>query len=101
MGKKEKDKEQNSDGATGEGADAACNACYANWNLSRERATALDKLVAEAIARETAGITATFTAILNERTTVNLPETLKVTSGVGGFKALAPFDSTRDKAIYH
>ena len=38
---------------------------------------------------------------MNERTTVNLPETLKVTSGAAGFKAKTPFDWTWDKAIYH
>ena len=59
MGNKYKDKEQ---------------------DLSQERATTLDKLVVEAVARETAQITVTFTAILNERTAVSLPETLKVTS---------------------
>ena len=80
MGNKDKDKEQNSDGAMGEGADAACNACHANQDLSWESATALDKLVAEAVTRETTGITAMFTVILNERNAVNLPETLKVTS---------------------
>ena len=101
MGNKDKDKEQNSDGATGEGADATHDAHHANWDLSWERATASDRMVVEAIIRETAWITAMFTAILNERTTVNWPETLKVTSRAATFKVMTPFDWTRDKAIYH
>ena len=85
----------------GEGADAAHYGCQANQYLSCERAAALDRMVTEAIARETAQITVTFTAILNEIATVNLPETLKVTSKAADLKAMTPFDWTRDKTIYH
>ena len=60
MGNKDKDKEQNSDIAMGEGADSAHDAHHTSCDLSQERAAALGKLVAEAIARETAGITAMF-----------------------------------------
>ena len=96
-----KDKEQNSNaGAMGEGAESAHDACKASWDLSCERATALDKMVVEAIARETARLTVMFTAVLNERTTINLPTSLKVTSGAAGIKAMPPFDWTKDKAIY-
>ena len=85
----------------GKTTESACDVCHATWDLSHERVTTLDRMVTEAIARETAHITATFTAILNEKAMVNLPETLKVTSKAAGFKAMTPFDWTRDKAIYH
>ena len=68
---KDKDKEQHSDteavSEAGESATTreAHNTCQANRDLSRERQTAIDKLVAEAITRESAQLTATFTAILN------------------------------------
>ena len=85
----------------GEATESAHDACHATQDLSCERAAALDRMVMEAIARETAWITLMFTAILNERTAVYLPETLKVTSRAAGFKAMTPFDWTRDKTIYH
>ena len=97
MGNRDKDKEHSNTGAMREGADATHDACHTSW----ESATTLDRMVAEAITRETAQITATFTDILNERTAVNLPETLKVTSRAAGFKVMTPFDRTRDKTIYH
>ena len=50
--------------------------------------------------RKTAQITATFTAILNQNNAANMPTSLKVTSGAAGIKAMAPFDLTKDKAIY-
>ena len=69
---KDKDKEQNSDagagaGAMGATAGSAHDVHHASWDLSHERAAALDKLVLEAIARET-------TKRENERTAVNLLE---------------------------
>ena len=97
MVNKDKDKEHSNTGAMREGADATHDACHTSW----ERAATLDRMVAEAITRETSRITATFIVILNERTAVNLPETLKVTSGAAGFKTMTPFDWTRNKAIYH
>ena len=57
-----KDKEQNSDGATGtSNIDAAHDAHLASQNQSHEGPAAIDKLVAEAITRETAQLTVTFT----------------------------------------
>ena len=101
MGNKDKDKEYNNAGATGTDVDAAHDTHQASWDLSQERAATLDRMVTEAITRETAWITVMFTAVLDERTTVNLPESLKVTSRAAGFKAMTPFDWTRDKTIYH
>ena len=103
---KDKDKEQHSDAeATGEAGESAtakeaCNAHQASRDLSCGWAAAIDKLVAEAIARETAWITATFTVILNQNNVANMPTSLKVTSGATGIKAMPPFYWTKDKAIY-
>ena len=99
-----KDKEQNSDGAMENNADTAaqdaCDAPHASQDQSCERAMAIDKLVVEAITREYAQLTATFTAILKESNTVNMPTSLKVTSGAAGIKIIPPFNWTKDKAIY-
>ena len=54
----------------------------------------------EAIARETGKVTVHFQAIINERTTLSLAGSLKVTSGAAGFKVMDPFDWTKDKSIY-
>ena len=59
-----------------------------------------DKLVAEAVARESAQLTMTFTAILNKNSAANMPTSLKVTSRTAGIKAMPPFDWTKDKTIY-
>ena len=79
---------------------STCDAKQAAWNLSWERATAVEKLVADAVTRRTAKLMVTFTAILNERVTTSMPNSLKVTSGATGISAMPPFDWTRDKAIY-
>ena len=77
MGNKDKDKGQHSDaeamGEAGGAAKEACNACQASRDLSHERTATIDKLVVEAVARETAQITVTFTAILNQNKTANMP----------------------------
>ena len=106
MGNRDKDKEQHSSAEStdeeGESATTkeACNACQASRELSWERAATIDKLVVEAITRESSQLTATFTAILNQNNTANMPTSLKVTSGAVGIKAMPPFDWTKDKAIY-
>ena len=41
-----------------------------------------------------------YQAILNERGTVTLQTSLKVSSGANGFKVMDPFDWTKDKSIY-
>ena len=60
----------------------------------------MDKLVVEAVTRESTQLTVTFTAILKESNAVNMPTSLKVTSGAAGIKTMPPFDWTKDKAIY-
>ena len=100
-----KDKEHSDAEAMGEAGESAttreaCNAHQAVWDLSHERAAALDKLVVETITRESAWLTVTFTAILNQNHTVNMPTSLKVTSRAAGIKAMPPFDWTKDKTIY-
>ena len=100
MGNKDKDTEHSDAEAMGERADAACDACQASGDLSHERATALDKMVTDAVARETAWLTMTFMAILNERVTVNMSTSLKVISGDAGIKAMPLFYWAKHKAIY-
>ena len=92
MGNKDKDKEHSNAGAMREGAESACDACQTSQDLSRERAAALDQMVTDVVARETTWLTVTFMAILNNRTTVNMPTSLTVTSGVARIKAMPPFD---------
>ena len=67
---------------------------------SHEREATLSRQIAEAIARETAKITAHFQAILNKGTALSLAGSLKVTSGATDFKVMDPFDWTKDKSIY-
>ena len=100
MGNRDKDKEHSDAGTIGEDAESAHDARQANRDISHERATTIDKLVAEAIARESAWLTATFTAILRENSTANMPTSFKVTSGAAGIKAMPLFDWTKDKTIY-
>ena len=100
MGNRDKDKENSDAGTTGEGAESACEAHQATWDLSHERAATIDKLVAEDIARESAQLTVTFTAILNQNSTANMPTNLEVTSGAARIKVMPPFEWTKDKAIY-
>ena len=54
----------------------------------------------EAVAREMAKAHMHHQAILNERGTGAMPTSLKMTPGALGFKAMDPFDWTKDKAIY-
>ena len=99
-----KDKEHSKSEATGhwESATAreARNARQASRDLSHEREAALNRQIAEAVARETAKVTAHFQAILNERTTLSLAGSIKVTPSAADFKVMDPFDWTKDKSIY-
>ena len=79
----------------GEGGESAAtkeahNACQASRDLSHERVAAIDKLVVEAIAWESAQLTAAFMANLNQNNTANMLTSLKVTSEAAGIKAMAP-----------
>ena len=108
MGKKEKNKDQGdsaaaTEGASGDSITSPRDAHHTNRDLSQEREaqdTALAKQVAEAIAREMAKAHTHYQALFNERSTVVIPTSLKVTSGVSGFKVMDPFAWTNDKAIY-
>ena len=100
-----KDKMHSDAGTTGEAGECAAtryarNAHQANRDLSCERAAAIDKLLAEAIARESALLTAAITAILNQNNAANMPTSLKVTSRAAGIKAMPHFDWNKDKASY-
>ena len=84
----------------GEGAESARDAHQAAWDLSHKREAALNRQIAEAIAREAAKVTACFEAILNEKSALSLAGSLKVTSGATGFKVIDPFDWTKGETIY-
>ena len=103
MGNKDKDKEETSEGASGNSTLSPRDACQANRYLSWERQArdaTLAKQVVEAIAREMAKAHVHYQALLNERSTAAMPTSLKMTYGALGFKVMDPFDWTKDKAIY-
>ena len=103
MGNKDKNKEQIEEAASTESITNPWDACHTNRDLSQEREawdTTLAKTIAEAVAREMAKAHAHYQALLNERSTVVIPTSLKVTSRANGFKVMGPFDWTKDKAIY-
>ena len=75
----------------------------ANRDLSQEREaseTALANLVAEAVAREMSKAHGQYTTMMKEFCPPALPTTLKVTSGMNGFKLMDPFDWTKDRNRY-
>ena len=98
-----KDKEHSKSEAT-EGESTATkearNTHQASRDLSHEREATCNRQIVEAITRETAKVTVHFQAILNERTTLSLAGSLKVTSSAAGFKVMDPFDWTKDNSIY-
>ena len=103
MGNPNKDKEHSD---TTEGAESitvkeAREAHLAAHNASFEREardTALAKQVAEAVARERTNAHVHYQALCNERSTVAMPTSFKMTSRALGFKVMDPFDWTKDKA---
>ena len=97
-----KEKEQTSEGASGNDALSPKDAHKANRDLSWERDardTVLAKQVAEAVAREMAKAQMHYQALLNESKAA-MPTSLKMNSRALGFKVMDPFDWTKDKAIY-
>ena len=56
--------------------------------------------IAEAVTREMAKAHVHYQAILNERGATTLQTSLKGSSGANGFKAMDPFDWTKNKSIY-
>ena len=71
----------------------------------------LARTFAEAVARETQSIAEVFARqmekahaqyqdLIKESRTAALPTTLKVTSGLDGFRVMDPFDWTMDKNVY-
>ena len=81
-----------------------------SWDQEARDAT-LARTIAEAVTRETQTIAEVFTremtkahaqyqATIKENHATTLPSTLKVTSGLNGFRIMDPFDWTMDKTIY-
>ena len=106
MGKdKNKDKEHQ-DGETAASSETITSpwdAHQSNRDLSWDqeaRDAILAKKIAEAATREMAKAHVQYQALLNDRSVAAIPTSLKVTSGVNGFKVMDPFDWTKDKAIY-
>ena len=97
-----KDKNAVTEGATAD-LTSPREACQTNRNISQEREArdaALAKQVAKAVARELAKAHAQYTAMINEMHAPAIPTTLKITSGVNGFKVMDQFDWTKDGDIY-
>ena len=63
------------------------------------RDTALVQTITEAVTRKMAKAHAHYQAILNERGTTTLPTSLKISSGLHGFRVMDPFNWTKDKSI--
>ena len=106
MGKdKNKDKEhQNGETTTSsESITSPWDTCQSNRDCSQDR-EARDatpaKTIAKAVAREMAKAHVQYQALLNDRSAVVIPTSLKVTLGANGLKVMDPFDQTKDKAIY-
>ena len=100
---KDKNKKQDGEAASTENITSLQDACHANRDLSQEREArdaTLAKQVPEAVTREVVKAHVYYQALLNERSTVAMPTSLKVTSGASGFKVMDPFDWTKDNAIY-
>ena len=73
---------------------------HANRDLSKKREAwdaALAKTIAKAVAREMAKAHAHYQALLNEKSTVAMPTSLKVTSGASVFKVMDPLTGLRKK----
>ena len=100
MGNKDKDKEHSNSRIMGEGAESTHDACQAARDLNHKGDATLTRQIVEAIAREMAKAHAHYQALLNETSVAAMPTSLKATSRAAGFKAMDPFDWTKDKAIY-
>ena len=59
--------------------------------------TTLANLVAEVVAREMTKAHVQYTTWIKENCAPALPTTLKINSGVNGFKVMDPFDWTKDR----
>ena len=65
-----------------------------------EAVTRETQTIAEVFAREMAKAHAQYQTTIKENCAPTLPSTLKVTSGLNGFRIMDPFDWTMDKTIY-
>ena len=102
---KDKDKKHNREPeAMGEGESTAAkdarDAHQANRDLSHERDATISRQIVEAIAKETAKVTAQFQALFNKMNALSLAGSLTITSRAAGFQVMTSFDWTKDKAIY-
>ena len=100
---KDKNEQDGKTATSAESITSPQDACQTNRDLSQEgeaRDATLAKTIAEAVAREMAKAHAHYQTLINDRSAPVIPTSLKVTSGANGFKAIDPFDWTKDKGIY-
>ena len=64
------------------------------------RDATLAQTITEAVAGEMAKAHAQYQVIINEKSTPTLPTSLKISSGLHGFRVMDPFDWTNNKSIY-
>ena len=96
-----KDKNKNGETAATSETQDGC------WDTQRDhsqdqeaRDATLAQTITKAVTREVVKAHVHYQAILNEKGTVTLQTSLKVSSGLHGFKVMDPFDWTKDKSIY-
>ena len=70
-----------------------------SWEREASEAT-LASLIAETVAKEVTKAHAQYTTWIKENCAPTLPTTLKINSGVNGFKVMDPFDWTQDRDTY-
>ena len=100
-----KDKTRDGDAATSTKTNRDCSRHQEarDFTLAKtitEAVTRKTQTIAEVFAREMAKAHAQNQDIIKESCTPTLPTTLKVTSGLNGFRTMDPFDWTMDKTIY-
>ena len=95
-------KEPAIEGASASG-DTSREACQANRDLRWEREAreaTLASIITETVAREVSKAHAQYTTWIKENCATTLPGTLKINSGVNGFKVMDPFEWTQDRNIF-
>ena len=77
-----------------------CDARQQTRDQSQERQATMDWAITDALVRNTFKLTAKFMALFNERVTMNMPTSLKTSSGATRISAMPPFVWIEDKTIY-
>ena len=83
--------------------ESAHKACQTTYDLIQDREAqdaTLAKTITKAVARGMTKAHVHYQALLNEKSAVAMPTSLKITSGASGFKVMDPFNWSKDKTIY-